>query len=662
MKIKTVLLLAVLIFTIDAFCADLVNFVDPFVGTAGIGHTTPAATRPFGMIQAGPDTGNLDWGHCSGYQYGDTTLYGFAQTHLSGTGCGDLGDFLIKPFVSGDAYAPVDIDKSTEQASPGYYTVSAGNVKTEITVTRTAAIYRMEFPDGVEPKVLFDNQWIIQSWGRRPNAQIIEKARITIGSNKRSFSAYHRVNGWAKGRDAYVFVEFDSSWTEVKTLANLQGEKGGRRLFIFPCGIKKLEMRLAISRTSEEAAEENLRQELGSRSFADVLTDAREEWNQLLSRIEAKDCEDKMKSLYTALYHVCYSPNMISDVGERPYYSNFSLWDTFRAAHPLYTLLVPERVPGMVDSMVDDARRTGCLPIWPLWGCETECMIGTHSVPVIVDAFLKGLLPEINAEEVMHYIHRSLSTRLRRTKDDWNVLDRFGYYPADLVKRESVSRTLECAYDDACAARFAKAIGDTEKERFYSSRASSWKNLFDEQTLFMRPKNADGHFVDKFNPFWQGYDSAYTEANAWQYTWHVLHDPEGLMEIFGGKRLFADRLDLLFKQPEDAAAEFRVDDISGLIGQYAHGNEPSHHTVFFFTLAGRGERTDELVSKICEKFYSQNTPDGLCGNDDCGQMSAWYVFACLGMYPFDPCGGNYVYFTPIIPGARIVLPPSSLNN
>lgn len=658
---KKVLLAAVSVLAVRTFGADFVKYVDPFVGTAGTGHTTPAATRPFGMVQAGPDTGNLDWGHCSGYQYGDKALYGFSQTHLSGTGCGDLGDFLVKPFVYGEVCSPVEIDKTTERASPGYYSVSAGGVKTEITVMRTAAIYRMEFPDRVEPKVLFDNQWIIQSWGEKPNAQIIEKARITIGSDKSSFSAYHRVNGWAKGRDAYVFVKFDRQWTGVEALVDSHGEKGGRRLFVFPRGTKRLEMRLALSRTSETAAEENLRQELGTKSFSDVLSDAEEEWNRLLSRVEAKACDDKMKSLYTALYHVCYSPNMISDVGERPYYSNFSLWDTFRAAHPLYTLLVPERVPGMVDSMIEDARRTECLPIWPLWGCETECMIGTHSVPVIVDAFLKGLLPEINKKEVMHFIDRSLSKRLRRTKDDWNILDRFGYYPEDLIKRESVSRTLECAYDDACAARFAKAIGDVDKERFYSKRATAWKNLFDEKEKFMRPKNADGRFVEPFNPFKQGYDTAYTEGNAWQYTWHVLHDPDGLMEIFGGRKLFSDRLDMLFKQPEDAAAKFRVDDISGLIGQYAHGNEPSHHTVFFFSLAGRRERTDELVNEICKKFYSKNTPDGLCGNDDCGQMSAWYVFACLGMYPFDPCGGKYVHFTPIIRGTRIIQssPPSA---
>lgn len=628
------------------------GFVDPFIGTGGNGHTTPAATRPFGMVQPGPDTGNYNWGHCSGYRYEDKTLYGFSQTHLSGTGCGDLGDFLLKPYVLGAPREPLAIDKKTEKASPGYYAVTAGGVACEMTAARCSAVYRFVFPEGSVPKLLVDNQWVIEGWGDRPNAEIIEKARFSASPDRFGFTAYHRSNGWAKGRDTYAAAKFSARWTKFEKLPDAPGEAGGRYVFEFPRGMRELEVRIALSRTDEGAAARNLEAETAGRTFAEIRSEAEEEWNSLLGRIEAKGDRDRMKSLYTALYHVFYSPNMISDVGEKPYYSTFSLWDTFRAAHPLYTLLVPERVPGMVDSMLRDGRKRGYLPIWTLWGCETESMIGVHSIPVIVDAYLKGLVPEIDKKQTMELIDRSLSWEMGRRKEGAPLLRRFGYLPADLVEHESVSRTLEIAYDDACAARFAKAIGDREMELKYTKRSTAWRNLFDKNTLFMRPRNHDGTFVEPFSPFRQGYGSGFTEGNSWQYTWHVLHEPAAFMELFGGKKAFADRLDRLFRLDEKAGGN-SVLDVSGLIGQYAHGNEPSHHVAFYFSLAGRPERTAELVREICEKFYFKTTPDGLCGNDDCGQMSAWYIFACLGMYPFDPCGGEYVRFEPVIPGVRI---------
>lgn len=628
------------------------GFVDPFIGTGGNGHTTPAATRPFGMVQPGPDTGNYNWGHCSGYRYEDKTLYGFSQTHLSGTGCGDLGDFLLKPYVLGAPREPLAIDKKTEKASPGYYAVTAGGVACEMTAARCSAVYRFVFPEGSVPKLLVDNQWVIEGWGDRPNAEIIEKARFSASPDRFGFTACHRSNGWAKGRDTYAAAKFSARWTKFEKLPDAPGEAGGRYVFEFPRGMRELEVRIALSRTDEGAAARNLEAETAGRTFAEIRSEAEEEWNSLLGRIEAKGDRDRMKSLYTALYHVFYSPNMISDVGEKPYYSTFSLWDTFRAAHPLYTLLVPERVPGMVDSMLRDGRKRGYLPIWTLWGCETESMIGVHSIPVIVDAYLKGLVPEIDKKQTMELIDRSLSWEMGRRKEGAPLLRRFGYLPADLVEHESVSRTLEIAYDDACAARFAKAIGDREMELKYTKRSTAWRNLFDKNTLFMRPRNHDGTFVEPFSPFRQGYGSGFTEGNSWQYTWHVLHEPETLMAALGGKEAFCDKLEGLFSQPEKVDGMEVVADVTGLIGQYAHGNEPSHHVAFLFALAGRPERTDELVREICTKFY-RPTPDGLCGNDDCGQMSAWYIWACLGRYPVDPCGGQFVNFTPIISSAKL---------
>jgi predicted alpha-1,2-mannosidase len=652
---KKTLFMAAALLEYAVFAGGVVKYVDPFIGTSGNGHTTPAATRPFGMVQPGPDTGHNDWDHCSGYRFEETTLFGFSQTHLSGTGGGDLGDFQIKPFLAGDALAPQEIDKRSERAEPGFYTVTAGGVTTEITATRCAAVYRIKFSGQGVPKILFDNQWVNASNPVDPNTPRVEKAGVEFAADHTGFTAFRRVNRWVKGRDVYIALTFSVPWVGVERLADGPGEKGGRYVFSFPDNRRELEVRLALSRTSMRAAANNLAAETSGRSFGEIRADAKDEWNRLLSRVRAQGDEKTLKTLYTSLYHVFFSPNMISDAGEEPYYSNFSFWDTFRAAHPLYTLLVPERVPGMVDSILKDAHRRGIFPIWPLWGYETECMIGTHSIPVVVDAYLKGLLPDLDVEKTMQLMYRSQAWEHSRRKEGWPMLRRFGYLPADLVEHESVSRTLECAYDDACVARFAKAIGNKEMEKYFTERAGCWRNLFDPETRLMRPKKLDGGFVAPFDPFRQGYGSGYTEGNAWQYTWHVLHDPQGLIEICGGREAFVEHLDRLFRFPEDAAKKYNVRDVTGLIGQYAHGNEPSHHVPFFFALAGRPERTQELVREICGKFYSKVTPDGLCGNDDCGQMSAWYIFACLGMYPFDPCGGEYVRFEPLIPGIKIVL-------
>ena len=629
--------------------AAVVPFVDPFVGTSGNGHTTPAAARPFGMVQAGPDTGNGDWHHCSGYRFEEATLRGFSQTHLSGTGGADLGDFRLLPFCGapGGRALPsreeppeaLPMDKATERAEPGYYAVTAGGIRTEIAAARRYAVYRFAFPEGAVPRVLFDNAWTLNADGKTP-ADLIGKMRFAPDANRCRFTAYHRANGWAKGRDVYCAAQFSVPWEELTHVSD------GRVVFTFAS--REFELRIALSRTDEERARRNL----GAADFAAVRDGARAEWESVLSRVEAKGTRDELVNLYTALYHLCYQPNDISDEGEKPYYSTFSLWDTFRAAHPLYTELVPERVPGMVDSMLADERKNGYLPIWTLWGVETQCMIGTHSVPVIVDAYLKGLLPQVDTNALKAAIHRTLCWELGRRKDGWPIQRRFGFYPQDLVEHESVSRTLECAYDDACAARFAAAIGDKAEEAYFRKLADGWRNVFDAKTGFMRPRNLDGAFVKPFSPFRQGYGSGFTEGDAWQYTWHVLHEPEALIVALGGKEAFCAKLEALFRQPEKVDGMETVADATGLIGQYAHGNEPSHHVAFLFALAGRPEQTDELVREICAKFY-RPTPDGLCGNDDCGQMSAWYVYACLGRYPVDPCGGRFVTFTPVMKGCRI---------
>ena len=375
-------------------------------------------------------------------------------------------------------------------------------------------------------------------------------------------------------------------------------------------------------------------------------------------------------SFYTALYHAFIQPNNIADVDGRyrgadgkvsvaesgEYYSTLSLWDTYRAANPLYTLIAPEKIDAMVATMVAHQRAAGFLPIWTLMGKDNQCMIGSHAVPVIVDAYLRGFRG-FDPEAAYQAIRATLRERhADRVKENWDLLDAHGYYPNDIVKSESVARLLECAYDDWCAGVMAARLGHAEDAAFFQKRAGNWRNVLDPETGFMRGRDSKGAWRTPFSPFALGHDASrrndFTEGNSWQWTWHVMQDPEGLIAALGGRDKALAKLLALFEQPEKTADSGFVLDATGLIGQYAHGNEPSHHVVYFFQFLGRGDRTAELVREIFDKFYLAK-PDGLCGNDDCGQMSAWHVFSAMGFYPFSPCGGEYVLGAPQIPSVRI---------
>ena len=623
--------------TVAAAAVDPVEFVDPFIGTSGNGHTTPAAAYPFGMLQPGPDTGLEGWEHCSGYQFGDKRIKRFSQTHLSGTGGGDLCDLGILPFT-GDA-APVEdglaFDSSSEKATPGYYSVELeGGVTAEMTASEHAAMFRFRFAKGT-PRVLLDPMWAL---GRVTGSKVRPREKgLLVGHLQR--------DGWVR-RDVFFAVELSREPSAEEVIPTPGYGLPPRFVWTFD-GAEEVLIKVSLSRSSIAGAVGNIAADMPRWDFDAAKASAESRWREMLSRVAADGPRDRLVALYTSLYHLFFQPNLISDAGEKPFYSTMSLWDTFRAAHPLYTLLCPEYVVPFVESMSRHCDKNGYMPIWTLWDSDNQCMIGTHSVPVVVDAFLKGFPGDWEA--MYARVRQTLTAPHVRWKEDWDLLDIYGYYPFDVIRGESVSRTMECAYDDWCAAQMAERLGKAEDAAFFLRRSRSWRNVFDVESGYVRGKDRSGRWREPFNPFALGHGSEaendFTEGNAFQYTWHVMQDPKGLEEAMGGRDAMLEKLDALFRAPEKIEGSDCPVDISGLIGQYVHGNEPSHHVIYFYSLLGRPDKAAERVAEVFERFYG-TTRDGLCGNDDCGQMSAWYVFSALGFYPFNPCGGEYVTASP----------------
>ena len=669
-----------------------VDWVNPFIGCTDNGHCTPAACVPFGLVQAGADTGNKGWNYCGGYRYEDPSIMGFSQTHISGTGVPDLGDVRLQPFTGtgGTNDFRSVFRKETETAKPGYYAVTLDDfgVQAEVTATHHASIYRFVYGKGGPAKLLVDCQYGI---GGDAFKQIIASDVRLDG--RTGIAGTVRRRCWVDRTYAFA-VQFDRPFASVTKLPPRHpAEKAPRYVFTFdvPAG-GTLMVKVGLSaENGVEAAWKNLTVEIPAWDFAGVRAKATAAWNKVLGRVAVGGDAAQKTSFYTALYHLYIQPNNLADVGATPFHSTFSCWDTFRAAHPLYTILVPEQVDGFVNSMLEQGRRTGFLPVWTLWGKDNQCMIGTHSVPAIVDWFLKktgnaaakmaavpvnsSAPPKCSAcvsdwesrhlggadkaywEAAYAQVKDSLTVKHdHRRKERWDLLDKYGYYPFDEIKGESVSRTMECAYDDWCAAQFAAALGKTEDAAFFSKRAGNWSNVLDRTIGFVRGRDTKGNWRDPFDPFRLGHGAGtandFTEGNAFQYTWHVMQDPMGFIAAMGGKDEFVKKLDSLFTQPQKTEGAGFVLDVTGLIGQYAHGNEPSHHVAYFYQFAGRPDRTAEVVREVFDKFYLPK-PDGLCGNDDCGQMSAWYVFSAMGFYPFNPCGGDYVIGAPQVPKVEL---------
>ncbi len=658
---KKVLLLAIVCAVLASCNCDTryTRYVDPFVGCADNGHCFPGACLPFGMIQVGPESGNCSWAYTGGYQYKDTVIFGFSQNRISGTGCPDLGDLLMMPFTGRpvlDSYGSI-YDKDRQEASPGYYRVFLDrfDVNAEMTTTPRVAIHRYKFSGEDPAHIMIDFQSGMVGSENHFHTQTLDA--VQSFDSPTTISGFARKDVWLD-RTYYYTIEFSKPYTARAELPLRDPrEKASRYVLDFDLAKgEELLVKVAMSSTSVDGAKGNMAAEMPGWNFDSVRVDANKRWNDLLSRAEIKGSDEQKRIFYTSMYHLFIHPNNVADAGEKPLYSTLSLWDTYRAAHPLYTILAPEIVDDVVNSMIDQYDRVGCLPIWALWGGETYCMIGNHSVPVIVDAYLKGFRG-FDPERAYNAIKGSLT--INHTKSDWRVYDKFGYYPYDIMRNENVSRTLESCYDDYCAAQLAKALGKTEDYEFFSRRAQYFRNVFDPETCMMRGRDSLGGWRTPFDKFALSHAGShggdYTEANAWQYAFHVQHDPQALVELMGGREAFRNKLDSLFTIESEVPEDGAVLDVTGLMGQYAHGNEPSHHVAYFYAMAGDPGRTQELIREICRTQYRDGV-DGLCGNDDCGQMSAWYIYSVLGFYPVDPCGGAYVLGAPQLSKVVLKLP------
>ena len=648
---------------------EITKYVNPFIGTGTIdgglsGNNYPGATSPFGMIQLSPDTSEApNWGDASGYDYNRSTIFGFSHTRLSGTGASDLIDVTLMPTSSGRTSSTFTHDE--EKASPGYYQVMLKdeNINVELTTTQRNGIHRYQYPAGKDAEVILDMDHSADkgSWGRR-----IINAQIRI-LNDHAVEGYRIITGWAKLRKIYFYMEFSSPIltstlrdggrvhenTAVVNGTNLHG------CFRFgKLNGKPLTCKVALSSVSMENARQNMEQEAPHWDFDRYMAAADADWEKQLGKIEIKGTEVQKEIFYTALYHTMIQPNIMSDVnGEymaadytarkvgdnETHYTTFSLWDTFRASHPLYTLLEPERVTDFVKSMIRQYEYYGYLPIWQLWGQDNYCMIGNHSIPVITDAILKGI-PGIDMEKAYEAVYNSSVTS--HPNSPFEVWEKYGFMPEN-IQTQSVSITLEQAFDDWCVAQLAAKLNkDADYQRFHK-RSEYYRNLFHPKTKFFQSKNDKGEWIEPFDPYQYGGNGGhpFTEGNAWQYFWYVPHNIQALMELTGGTKAFEQKLDTFFTS--NYKSEQMNHNASGFVGQYAHGNEPSHHVAYLYNFAGQPWKTQKYVSHILNTLYN-NTSSGYAGNDDCGQMSAWYVFSAMGFYPVNPADGRYIIGSPLL--------------
>lgn len=672
-KINYQLILIVLAF---ASCTKLTNkpvsYVDPFIGTDGHGHTYPGASLPFGMVQLSPDTRTVNWDACSGYHNSDNSILGFSHTHLSGTGAIDYGDIRLMP-TKGEVFLNPGTEENPdegyrsrfrhqrEKASPGYYAVLLDdyNIEVELTATPRTGFHKYTMNEGGEMNIILD---LKDDVGLN---EVLESGITVV--NDHEIAGYRNSKGWAKNQKLFFVMQFSKPFHNITLAKNdslMTGETEATGSNIKAAiqfqTIQKEEIlvRVGLSSVSIDGALKNLKAENPGWNFSAVKEQASKTWNDALSAIQVDGKNEKDKTVfYTALYHSLLAPNVYSDVDNRyrgmdmevhqanhPVYTVFSLWDTFRATHPLFTILDPALVNDLVKTMLTKYEESGLLPVWELSACETGCMIGYHSVPVIADAFAKGI-KEYDVEKAFEAMKKS-------AMEDHLGLAFYkaqGFIPVD-KEHEGVSKTLEYAYDDWCIAMVAKALGKDEDYNYFIKRAQYYKNVFDGSTGFMRGKE-NGKFVESFDPYEVSGD--FTEANSWQYTFFAPQDVNGLIELMGGNEKFIANLDKLFSA-ENKVTGREQPDISGLVGQYAHGNEPSHHIAYLYNYAGAPWKGQEIIKKITSELYSAER-DGLCGNEDCGQMSSWYVFSALGFYPVTPGSVDYAIGTPKFETATINL-------
>lgn len=656
---------------------DLTQFVDPRIGTGGHGHVFYGANVPYGFIQLGPTSIPQSWDWVSGYHVSDSTVIGFPHTHLSGTGIGDLHDINVMPVVGEVTYSRGDAssyetglwsysDRSKEVVTPGYYRthLSRYNVDVELTATKRVGFHKYTFLGNESPAIVFD---MVNGgcWDKTTEAVI----RVV---NDSTVSGYRYSKGWADDQRVFFRAEFSRKFDNVEFIVNDSVKEGdmakGAQLFArvnFAAGNQEpVYMKVALSPTSEEGAQLNMQTELSGWDFEKTIADAKAAWNKELNKVKVYTTDEASKKIfYTSLYHTLFAPSEFCDVNGDYYgadkqmhkgegfvnYTTFSLWDTYRAAQPLMTILHPEKMSDIINTMLHIHQQQGKLPVWHLMGCETNCMVGNPGVPVVADAILKDIkgfdteLAFKALKESSMLPERGMEHRIE-----------YGFIPADKMT-EAIAYDMEYAIADWAVAQAAQKLGKQEDYEYFLKRSKSYKNYFDASTGFMRGKMLDGSWRTPFSPYASSHrDDDYCEGNAWQYTWLVPHDVEGLVECFGSKEAFVNKLDSLFLANGDMG-EASSPDISGLIGQYAHGNEPSHHTVYLYTLVGQPWKTADRIKEILHTMYTDQ-PDGLSGNEDVGQMSAWYILSSFGFYQVEPAGGKFVFGYPNFDKVEIAVP------
>ncbi len=613
-----------------------VNIVNPFIGSGGHGHVFVGANVPHGEVCAGPMNTTLGWDWCSGYHDSDSTLAGFAQTRLSGTGVADYGDIVILPQLCDDAGFEEWMDKNSEVCRPGYYEVrlSQSKILAQVTATEHCACYRFTYPKGTGAYLKVD-------LGRGAQSLTFRKAFCGGGIEVTGEDTItgQRISGeWT----------FDQSiWFTIRSSAPIKAVKkeGTSAILYYGENVGTLEFKVAVSQKGPDGLQANLSE---VKNFRSTVADVRKKWRKELSAIEFKGIEKQVDTVfYTALYHTAMAPQLISDAGGREEYTIFSLWDTYRAVHPLYNL-IDVRSADYCNSLLDIYDRTGRLPVWQLGDQDTDCMVGVHSIAVLCEAALKGV-EGLDPNRVLEACKNMLSQPVY----GMSIWDEYGYLPSDKVNW-SVSVELEYCIDAACIALLASRLGDETAAREFSQRSRRYARHFDAQTGFMRGVDSNGTFSEPFDPSFSLHEEAdYVEGNAWQYSFLVPEDIPGLMSLYGGAEGLEAKLDALFSA-DSALNEGASADITGMIGQYAHGNEPSHHIIYLYSLLGRRDKAAERLRQVYRDFYG-TAPDGLIGNEDCGQMSAWYVFSALGFYPVFPADGRYVFGSPLCREAKIRL-------
>ena len=658
-------------------CNDYTQYVNVFIGTGGHGHTYPGAVVPHGAIQPSPDTRIYGWDACSGYYYNDSTINGFSHTHLSGTGCCDLGDVLIMPTVGEQditqeeergqtkAYASA-FSHEREKAEPGYYSVMLDRygIKAEITSTTRGAIHRWTFPKSEDAGVIVDLDYSLDDQTNiGMQLEVISDTEV-VGHKMTKYWAFDQyINFYAKFSKPFTYTIVDDTVTvgdkqkpRRKALLKFAGTEEGEVIYA----------KVGVSAVDIDGAKNNVLSEIPEWDFDGVKAAAHQRWSEYLAKIDIETGDaDHRAIFYTALYHAGLQPYTFTDAdgryygmdmkvhqgdAEKPVYTIFSTWDTFRAWHPLQTIIAPEFNGELVKSLLLKAREGGILPMWELCSNYTGCMIGYHSVPIIADAYIKGYR-DIDINEAYKAMRRTaeydttgiiapkaVAAILMNQAKYWK--NKAGYVPCD-KDNEAVAKALEFAYNDWCIAQIAKEVGDTAGVALYENFAKAYKIYYDPEVGYMRGKDSEGKWRTPFDPARSTHRSDdYCEGNAWQWSWFVPHDPEGLMELVGGKDVFLSKLDALFAASSEITGESVSADISGLIGQYAHGNEPSHHIIHFYNYAGQPWKTQELIDQVLYTLYFNND-NGLSGNEDCGQMSAWYILNAMGFYQV--CPGKPVY-------------------